>query len=936
MSSNNEVLQQTMTHIKQLDSVAGFAPALIDIVSDATIPDHIRYAAIIHLKNLVTNQWRHKDARCTITIEEKNRIREVLLALLREYNHEGINGKIAQHLAIITSIVARADYPKLWPNLFPSLFALLEQGTLDAHRTSALMTIKCVVNELASRRFVTGRQEFYDLSAQLFQYFSRYCDSTITTIQQSLPTTTTGSTSPPIATTTTTTLSEQSGTHLILAAKIIRRVVEFGHTKAQFQQPFCFVAFIPTTLEYFTRIVLAFDPHTKTGLEPLKAAIVQSVQYLQTVTDCKAYQCSIDPDDPSTPLCTTSVNGGPPISVAQQKIISFFSRDTLAGLLRALVSNYLIITPDELELWAEDPETYVLSLDAEANQADIKPSAYNLFIVLMRHFHTDTVAIVVEMLTYVTTLDISTISDPQLLLKEACYMTIGLGYYELYDTVNFEQLFANVLVAELRNPSNRFNIIRRRICWLIGYWVTKIPQTMRPTIVQLLIELANCNDLVISLTAADALKSYIDDYSFELDDYLPYVDQTLLSLLNLFNRTTEVDTKTNLLAMLGVIFVKLNENIKPYAQNIITLFSALWQNGEAPHLLKNSIVRCMTFFLQALNRDPSDYFHFVLPIIEHSTMPNSEESVYLLEDGLELWHATMCRVSAMSQPLLHLFRNVVGTLNQTFDHQELCMKILDAYVLLGHKEFLGLYSSDIVMFMTALLGDIKDEQTVCVVRPLDRILQMFPQEGAQMLQPVFARLHSLILSPEEAEEHALALIQYLGVFARLATVNPSYLLTFLDAYSSHSKSQPSVEIARFMEAWFDRIDSIGNSEVRKLTAIGLSNLLAIPRTELLPLLGQIVTIVVGIRADIDPISAMISFSEDGFELPESSGVDLALKAVSASDPLTTVDMSTYLFEKMKESSSVHGPQVFQQAIQSVHPSVIELACPLDSNNSMSQ
>ncbi|EFA80488.1 hypothetical protein PPL_07324 [Heterostelium album PN500] len=976
LSADTELLRVTEQQIKQLNDVQGFTGALIALLFDNNVSQLVQYVATIVLKNHIQSIWRKKN-NSIITDQEKEVYRSQFIELLTKFDHQGQNAKISAHLAIIISQIARVDFPAHWPTLFNSLLNLYENGN-DTIKKSALTTIKAVVNELASRRFQPDRQSYYQLldgvksSGQQLQ--QQQLEMFIQTHLNSLEL-------------------------LVLVSKILRRVIVNGYTqyqetpeivdhfdllftllpqlhlfreliqllpsdhpftqnydqlitvnqkilvKTQTQNPLSFIDFLPKSLVYFNQQIISFN-HAKAGVHVFKKSLVQSLTFLKDVVDCTSYQSDMiydENEDEVTPMSSLAAKHSiatvmTPTIKAQQSIHQFFSNEVLSELLRALVSNYLILNGDELAQWQEDPEQFINDIDsgAETNAYEMKPCSYSLFILLMRHFHEIGVRTVLEMLNYVTSGHMTVdgnqqqqLSTEQILLKEACYMTVGLGYYDLYDNVSFEQLFSNVFMKELQMQDKRYNIIRRRVCWLVGYWIPKIPVNLKPFIINLVLELTSNDDLVIALTAQESLRSYIDDYQTELEDFVPYADRTLLSIFNLSKRVTNVDIKCKLLETLGSVYIKINEKIKPFGNNIMTLVSDMWSNGEAPHHLKSAIVRNLTLFLQALNNDATEFYGFLLPVIEQSTTPDTEESIYLIEDALELWHALIVRAKEFSEPLLKLFGNLLAIIQKTFEHNEMALKILDAYILIGGKQLFVIYGEQIVKIILMLLGDIKDESLLSTMRPIDRVLQVYPVEGAVLLQPVFIKLNCLINGinggggggdeeNDQVQETELAIVHYFNIFARLIAMNPLGFFAFMDKYG--------VAYRPFFDGWFDRIDSIGTSEARKLTAVALSNLLAVQRTEVAELISPIVTIVVGLRADIDPIDlSLISFSEDGLVLPETSLVDINLKIVSSHDPVNTVDMSTYLINKMKESSTIH--QSFNQQIQQIHPTVLQLAFP---------
>jgi len=59
----------------------------------------------------------------------------------------------------------------------------------------------------------------------------------------------------------------------------------------------------------------------------------------------------------------------------------------------------------------------------------------------------------------------------------------------------------------------------------------------------------------------------------------------------------------------------------------------------------------------------------------------------LLEDGLLLWHAVLTEATQMTPELLMLYPNNTAIMNRNNYHLKYCMKILEAYIMLGQSDF---------------------------------------------------------------------------------------------------------------------------------------------------------------------------------------------------------------------------------------------------------
>ncbi|KAK5582479.1 hypothetical protein RB653_004064 [Dictyostelium firmibasis] len=1000
---------QAESQVQSLTREKGFSTILLDIFGDQSIDKSIRNLSVILFKNIITNNWRRKD-NIFFSEEEREDYKNRVLILLNNPNETCKNG--VDILAGVVGTMARVDFPSNWPNLLTNLLELFEKSSSEQIKITSLKTIKFVVKELASRRFVIDRNFFNQFSNTIFNYFIQIWRNGIKRLIELMIE---GGN-----------LAQHESFFIMVyyVSKILRRVVEYGYSdyqnspeicqyfsdiftglpeilklrtritnpnilllidrfvyinqktiiKSQLQNPLTFINLLLPSLRFFVGQCLFYNPHDESKIEwntteDYQSVMTQSVNFLKQVIDCSSYQgdyldSETDEKQSISSLAMKSGCGKPngSIQVAQNTIKQFFNKELLGELLKALVSHYLIINREEFERWEDSPEEYIQELQVKDPIYELKPSAYNLFILLMRHFHQDSVSIVVSMLEFVTSPTFnSELTTEKICLKEACYMTIGLGYHDLMDIVNFSQVFMSIFVGELHNTDERFKIIKRRILWLVSYWVGKIPENYKESVVKLLLEFLKNQDIVIALTALDALKSYIDDFSFDCHSYQPYLKETLELVIRLFSISTNETTKSNLLSTLASIFVKFNESIKPFSTMILQLFQHLWNGGKEQPIVKSAVLRSFSFFLQALNSDPADFYTLLFPIIDFS-ISQEDEKVYLLEDGLELWYRTMVLVPSLSQPqqqpLIHMFKRWFTIIAQSLENCEICFKILDTYLLLGQVDFLKIYGVELSSTLFDIIGDIGEEYTEVIIKALMRIIQVVPnpQDSVTLLiEQCLFKILSLIISRKET--NTLVLIEYFSIFSRIMTMNPLSFFQLFDRYpmelldkdgeyydpsnfnnaddddddDGKIKEMPqnkSQLFQQFFEIYFVKVDSTGSSDHRKLIAIGLSNLLAIPREEVYPQISEIITTIVGIRADISDITHDDIYCDDGNEV---SGVQIQSDRIFQADPLTTVDLSTYLYQKIQECSNIFGAENFQKAIENVHPSILSLAIPQKNN-----
>ena len=247
-------------------------------------------------------------------------------------------------------------------------------------------------------------------------------------------------------------------------------------------------------------------------------------------------------------------------SVDSQAIIKqFFSLSALTNLCKAIIVRHMPLTISNLEDWSSDPENFWNESESDSWQDKRKPCAETLFITLLDK-QKEILPLVVQLVQDLLKSQNSNTMD-YLLLKDSCYTAIGLGYYYLYDYVDFNTWFSTDLTADLKMNDPNYKIIQRRVAWLIGYWVGKISKDMRKNIYSTLLTLMYDKDLVVALTAAKSLKSLIDDVDFSVEVFIEFLEPTLQVLFKLLSQVQECDAKLQVLDVVAVVISQLESKV---------------------------------------------------------------------------------------------------------------------------------------------------------------------------------------------------------------------------------------------------------------------------------------------------------------------------------------------------------------------------------------
>jgi len=323
----------------------------------------------------------------------------------------------------------------------------------------------------------------------------------------------------------------------------------------------------------------------------------------------------------------------------------------------------------------------------------------------------------------------------------------------------------------------------------------------------------------------------------------------------------------------------------------------------------------------------------LLPVVSYAADSNSPEEVYLLEDGLALWFAVLHMASGPSPQLFSLYTLLPPVLDNGYEHLEISMKILETYLLLGGNEFMAEHATSVAQLFGKVIGNVKDEGTMLVLRPMQTLLQLFPKEGPALLEPVLATIMGSLLSRLETD---IINVAYISLFARIATSHPTFIPGFFERLSSNPQNISRQNLfAPFVEMWLDKIDNMGQARMRKMSTMGLCSLM--PATEqILPFVQQIVVAGIGIIPDVDETrdAELSDFSSYFEDISESrSAAERQLQHIFKADIVTTIPLRPFLLQKIEESSKAHGA-AFMSLVQSIDPIVLKFLDPPPPINKM--
>ncbi|KAF3215372.1 hypothetical protein TWF191_009350 [Orbilia oligospora] len=601
-----------------------------------------------------------------------------------------------------------------------------------------------------------------------------------------------------------------------------------------------------------------------------------------------------------------------------------------------LVTKYFILRQDDLEAWEEDPETWAITWDDQTESWEymIRPCAEKLFADLAMNFKKDLAQPIVNVFNNVATLD-----NHDVLLKDSVYNAVGLVPAILEPHLDFNIFLQNVLANEVQITQPDYRILRHRIPILIGQWVfVNIDVQHRSTIYQITQHLLNksdpLNDLCVRITAAKSLKCSIDEWQFDINSFLPFVDDIFDQLMLLIDEVEETATKMSLVDVIGLIAERMSHNIAPYAHRVISILPPLWEATGEEHLFKQSILAILTKIVSAMKDSSLKYQEMVVNLIRFSVSPENGLQTFLLEDALELWDAAVTSTPAdNAAPLLELVPLLIPCLESDTALTRRVLEVIEGYILLAPREMLNSYALTLFNIFGGMLGKgLKHDAAEVITDAMELMIRTASavqgEEGMKALgqamvsSGVARKLFEGVYTTWEAHQttgpnkkypeiDVQVLTAYFRVLSRVILGSLEVFEGLVGYISSLGVNEKRVE-AWLMEEWFSHFGNIGNPRSRKLNALALTKLLELDQEWILVQMQDLMTVWT------DVVQELVEENRDNLVYdihPESidptSAESKRRRELTATDPVHTIHIVEWIRHYLLQAQNKHGAEGFK-------------------------
>jgi hypothetical protein len=543
----------------------------------------------------------------------------------------------------------------------------------------------------------------------------------------------------------------------------------------------------------------------------------------------------------------------PEVKAEQQEGVALikahlFEEDLVRQMANIIVTKFFIFRQVDLEAWEEDEDEWEIREEGGGDtwEFEVRPCSEKLFMDLVLNYKQ---LLVDPLLSFFQS--VAGTEQISVVTKDAVYTAMGLAAPVVYENFDFDSFLTSTLVNDVRQTGPGYKVLRRRIAILIGQWITiKISEENRTLVYQIFQHLLNredeTNDYVVRVTAARQFKAVVDDFSFIAEGFLPYAPDFLGRMMALIQEVENTETKMAILETIRMIAVRLENNISPFADQIVSILPGLWEASGDEHLMKQAILTLLSTLVTAMKDQAQRYHAMILPLIHRAVEPGSEMQVYLLEDALDLWSTILTQTSAPASPeVLALADCAFPLLEIGSDNLRIVLTIVESYILLAPEAMLGdAVRIRLVSYMTSLLGVKKRELAGLVTSIVEGTIRAAERLGgaegvrlvakdlfeAGIIEKVVAGLRDAweahqTIGPDRKYPQLDDVVEtdYFTILARLALADPAIFTSILSMVGNAS------EVWSWLGTeWFQHFDSMANIDRQKLSCLALTRLLELP------------------------------------------------------------------------------------------------------------
>ncbi|KAI0832484.1 ARM repeat-containing protein [Trametes gibbosa] len=968
-SQNPTQVQASTARLKELLDIPGAYDVLQEIAASKTVALQVRQQAIIQFKNAATGHWR---SRKLFPQEHKARIRERCMTFLDE-----TDDIIAECNALVVAKIARQDYPVSWPGLIQQLFGAINtsvegryngtihNATLVLRRS--LEVLNAVLKEYAGYKMLTGIKTMGQLAQELLQPLQAH----YVRLSSSIPSITPASLNQP------TTVEDLLLAHL--AFKSLSRLTFWAYHRYtccndyKNLEPWVNELFKASAVQLQAISELRISLISALGTAPSDPVTQRAFELLTRHVRIfgklfRRMQRDTTSHFVTLPMCgdlvlyywskVVQATTGSADQIADSPLVIYpvrflvqgmaLFRDSLAqwapnkkdgstnervlskefveDAIKILVTRFIPLNPSDLEGWMEDPEEWVNAEEKENDQweYEIRPCAERVLMTLASQYPQFVRPLIEQ--TFGQVVASNSMDLPSIIQKEALYCAVGRCAIRLKESIPFEQWLNTALVAEAQVTDHNYAIVKRRIAWLLGKLVSDECLTANnPKLWQILVHLLQDegpgSDAVVRLTAAIATRECVDSLNFDADVFAPFLPAVVSSLVKLTAEADTLEAKRRITDSLNTVIERAEARIVPLMGIVAEPIPQLWSAAAEDWLFKACLLGTVTKLVESAKEHANTLSALVVPLVRECF--NSPAQMHLDEDAFALWQAALRNTTTIdglngSPGLVDLVPLIIQQLSSNLDVLGTIVHIIESYILLDAPRILQMYALDLLRTFDTTIKQatlLNVKQIMCALRLM---LQISPSGLWGEALHVSGLFTAIVKVLEEDKLEATVLTEYVYVLARVAIADRQLFLQLVSATAAAQNVKEEFIWEPILNQWWNRFDNMSEPRLRKLTAMGIANLVSTGRPEVLDRLStEICNLWIDVFGEIKEAQESANNDpgltlywdrpfEETFTDAEGTHEFQRRKAVFENDPVRTTPLTIYIGARLREAEAACG------------------------------
>ncbi|PIL37210.1 hypothetical protein GSI_00903 [Ganoderma sinense ZZ0214-1] len=618
---------------------------------------------------------------------------------------------------------------------------------------------------------------------------------------------------------------------------------------------------------------------------------------------------------------------------------------------KILVTRFIPLNPSDLEEWMADPEEWVNAEEKENEQweYELRPCGERVLMALAAQYPQYVKPLIHT--TFNNLVGTRATDLPTIIQKEALYCAVGRCALRLKDTIPFEEWLEKSLLAEAQETHPSYPIVKRRIAWLLGKLILDEclianNTTLWRVLVHLLQDQGPGSDAVVRLTAAINIRECVDSLNFDADSFAPFLPTVVTCLVQLTAEADSLEAKRRINDSLNTVIERVEARIIPLIGMVAEPIPQLWTAAGEDWLFKACLLVTVEKLVESAKEHANSLSALIVPLIRDSFVPPAQ--IQLETDAFELWLSALRNTNTINGApgLVELVPLIIQQLSGNMEMLGTIIHILEAYFLLDASRILqaGVAAAELFSAFNIAMKEALSANLKHMTGALSLLTQVAPSAlwgEALHRSGVFASVWKTL---EEDKLPSPVLTEYVYFLSRIAMADQQLFLQLVSATAAALKLPEEQAWEPILNQWWTRVrlyisspslalllikpsllrvcarqfDNMSEPHLRKLTAMGIANLVSTGKPEVLDRLStEICNLWIDVfgeikeaqnNADNDPSLTLYwdrPFDDTNTDT-EGTLEHERRRAIFDNDPVRTTSLTAYIGAKLREAEAACG------------------------------